>query len=279
MAKERILVALQGGEPDDAPLEAACALAPVFEADLRGVFVEPDPAHYMLWTGPGAAGASVVSTAIDAVREEADKACRDAATRFSKTIEGGPCDKDGASFRRITDSPAEAAQQARLVRLLVACPEAAAGRGPLADFVAACLVEEAAPLYVPRKGATPPKTICVAWDGSKEAARAAFAAEPLFDQADKVVILHSDRNLDYHDRAASAPNRLKNWLSAHGVECETREVDTSGSLGEAMLEAAGECDLLVAGAYGHSRVSQFIFGGVTRTLLGAMDGPSVLMAH
>ena len=279
MAEERILVALQGGGADDAPLAAALALAPAYRADVRGLFVEPDPANYMLWTGPGAAGASVVTTAIDAVREETDKACEEAERRFRDALSGDQALRDGASFRRISDSPSEAAEQARLVRLLVTCPEAAAGRGSLADFTAACLVDEAAPVFVPRKGATPAKKICVAWDGSKEAARAAFAAEPILREAEEVTILHSKRNLDYHDRAAAAPNRLANWLAARGVDSRPVEVDRDGRLGEAILETASGADLIIAGAYGHSRIAQFVFGGVTRTLLSATDGPSLLIAH
>jgi len=277
MARERILVALQGGDADDKPIDAALKLAPAFQADVRGLFVEPDPASYMLWTGPGAAGASVVTTAIDAVRAEAEKAAADAQSRFEQAVTGA---QDAShSFKRITDSPSDSAQQARLVRLLVACPEAAAGRGPLADFTAACLVDETCPVYVPRAGAVPPQRIAIAWDGSKEAAKAAFAAAPLIGAGTAVAILSSDRNLDYQDRAAAAPNRLSNWLRARGVEPELRQPGGSGSVGDQLLEAAGDADLLVAGAYGHSRIAQFIFGGVTRRLLAAVDGPSVLMAH
>ena len=278
MKPERIIVALQGAETDDHPLAAAVALAPLFDADVRGLFVEPDPAAYMLWTGPGAAGASVVSGALDAVRSEADKAAAEAKKRFKNATADSDL-TEGASFRRITDTPSEAAQQARLVRLLVTCPEAAAGKGPLADFTASCLVDEGCPLFVPRRGAVPPRRIAVAWDGSKEAARAAFAAHPLFKAGVEVDILHSPRNLDYHDREAAAPNRLKNWLAARGVRTTDTEIDTRGSLGEALLKAAGDADLLVAGAYGHSRIAQFIFGGVSRTLLTATGGPSLLIAH
>lgn len=275
MKPERILVALQGTDADDAPLEAAAALAPPYEADVRGLFVEPDPASYMMWSGPGAAGASVVSTAVDAVREEADQACRAAEKTFRRVIG----QDEGASFKRIVDSPSDAAQQARLVRLLVACPRAAAGKGPLAGFTAACLVDEACPVFVPRGGAIAPRRIAVAWDGSKEAAKAAFAAAPLFTPDADVSILHSPRNLDYSDRAASAPNRLANWLRPRGIEAKSVAVSEKGHLGEALLEAAGDCDLLVAGAYGHSRIAQFIFGGTTRTLLCAEHGPSLLVAH
>ncbi len=278
MYRERILVALQGSDADAAPLEAAKALAPLFDADVRGLFVEPDPAAYMLWTGPGAAGASVVSSAVDAVREEADKAHEAAKSGFDEVIKAGDL-ADGASFKRICDSPSDAAEQARLVRLLVTCPEAAAGKGPLADFTASCLVDEGCPVFVPRAGAIPPKSIAVAWDGSKEAARAAFAAQSLFGPSVAVKILHSPRNLDYHDRAAAAPNRLANWLKAREVEAVPVEVSGSGRVGEALLEAAGNVDLIVAGAYGHSRIAQFMFGGVTRTLLTAQDAPSLLIAH
>ncbi|MGY6627569.1 MAG: universal stress protein [Oceanicaulis sp.] len=278
MRPERLLVALQGTEADAAQLEAAVKLAPIFNADLRGVFVEPDPAAYMLWTGPGAAGASVVSTALDAVREEADIYAKAAIARFDD-MTGAAGLKDDSSFRRITDSPAEAAQQARLVRLLVTCPEAAAGKGPLADFTTACLVDEGCPLFVPRGGAISPRTIAVAWDGSKEAARAAFAAAPFFTEGVTVNILHSRKNLDFSDRAAAAPNRLANWLHARGIEARTVEVKPDGPLGAALIDAASGADLLVAGAYGQSRIAQFIFGGVTRSLLSATDGPSLLLAH
>lgn len=278
MNRERILVALQGSDADAIPLEAARALAPLFNADVRGLFVEPDPAAYMLWTGPGAAGASVVSSAIDAVREESDKAHEAAKAQFDAVIKTGDL-AAGASFKRICDSPSDAAEQARLVRLLVTSPRAAAGKGSLADFTAACLVDEGCPIFVPRKGAIAPKKIAVAWDGSKECARAAFAAEALFSAGVEVSILHSPRNLDYHERAAAAPNRLAHWLKARGVEAQSVEVSGSGRLAEALLEAASGADLIVAGAYGHSRIAQFMFGGVTRSLLTADEAPSLLIAH
>ncbi|MFW5660613.1 MAG: universal stress protein [Oceanicaulis sp.] len=277
MKRERILVALQGSGADTPPINAAKALAPLYDADIRGLFVEPDPAAYMLWTGPGAAGASVVSSALDTVREEADKASAAAEERFRAAMDGAF--KDGASYKRICDSPSDAAQQARLVRLMVTCPEAAAGKGPLADFTAACLVDEGCPVFVPRVGAQPPKQIAIAWDGSKEAARAAFAAAPLLREGVSAIILHSPKNLDYHDRAAAAPNRLTNWLAGRGIKATSTEVPPSGSLGEGLLKAAEGSDLLVAGAYGQSRIAQFIFGGVTRTLLSATAGPSLLIAH
>lgn len=278
MNPERILVALQGSESDSGPIQAAAELAKLYRADLRGLFVEPDPAAYMLWTGPGAAGASVVSTALDAMREEADRASDSAKSHFEAEMAQSGL-SDGASFRRICDSPSDSAQQARLVRLLVTCAKAASGKGQLADFTTACLVNEGCPVFVPRRGELPPRKIAFAWDGSKEAARAAFACEPLLASRPEVVILHSEKNLDYSDRAASAPNRLANWLNGRGLTPTHQQVSPSGRLGEAILEAASDCDLIVAGAYGHSRITQFVFGGVTRSLVSAQDAPSLLLAH
>lgn len=280
MAKERILVALQGTDADDASLAAACALAQRYDADIRGLFVDPDPADYMVWTGPGAAGAAVVTTAMDAVKEESDKFAAEAERRFHAAIAKGMVDGALSTFRRIVDRPSDAAQQARLVRLLVAPAEAVAGKGPLADFVTSCLTEEGAPLYTPRRSTTVPTKIAVAWDGSKEAAHAVFSAEPLLNAAEEVRILTSTRNLDYHEREAAAPRRLANWLAGRGITATTVEVDEKGSsVGDCLIKAATGCDLLVAGAYGHSKITQFIFGGVTRTLMTADQGPNLLVAH
>ncbi len=55
--------------------------------------------------------------------------------------------------------------------------------------------------------------------------------------------------------------------------------ELEGSVGERLLQGAEGVDLLVAGAYGHSRLREFVFGGVTRTLLAASDGPAMLLAH
>ena len=114
MRHERILVALQGNESDDRSIAAACALAERYNADIRGLYVDPDPADYMVWTGPGAAGAAVVTTALDAVREESDRYAAEAERRFIDGINKGLTDPSSSTFLRITDRPSDAAEQARL---------------------------------------------------------------------------------------------------------------------------------------------------------------------
>ena len=154
MAHERLLVTLQGAADDTALTQAAIALAPLYDARVEGVFVEPDPSSYLMWTAPGAAAAAVMSSAVESIREESERFAEAAETAFKDAFEGSSVEHD---FRRISDLPADAAMEARLARLMVACPKAAAGKGALADFVLSAMTEEAIPAYVPRKGAGAPK--------------------------------------------------------------------------------------------------------------------------
>ena len=74
--------------------------------------------------------------------------------------------------------------------------------------------------------------------------------------------------------------RLQAFLAARGVKAETRIVEGTGDAGALLLEAARDisADLLVAGAFGHTRLREYIFGGTTRTLLNS-DGPSLFLSH
>ena len=91
--------------------------------------------------------------------------------------------------------------------------------------------------------------------------------------------MQSDRGIDYGDRRAAKCDHLASWLAARGRPVTHREVVESGDVGAALLKAAADCDLIVAGAFGHSRLREFVFGGVTRRLMQSTDGPSLLLAH
>jgi nucleotide-binding universal stress UspA family protein len=118
------------------------------------------------------------------------------------------------------------------------------------------------------------KAVAVAWDGTMEAARAARGALPL--RAEAVFVLTADM-----DKAQAKPSQLASYLAQHGIEAKTWAFRPDGtSLGEALLAEAGEAgaDMLVMGAYGHSRLRELVLGGVTRTVT-AKAGIPVLMAH
>jgi nucleotide-binding universal stress UspA family protein len=125
------------------------------------------------------------------------------------------------------------------------------------------------------------KRILVAWNGRREATRAVFDALPLLKQADEVKVIWIDPR-DESDTAGDLPAAdMCAALSRHGVKCEeTASVSPKHSVGETLLFEATKYgwDMLVMGCYGHSRMREFILGGVSRHVLGGMTIP-VLMSH
>ena len=123
--------------------------------------------------------------------------------------------------------------------------------------------------------------VLIAWNASREAARAVNDALPLIVGAKKVTILaiNPQRGLGGHGDVPAADISLH--LARHGVKAEAvHTVARDISDGEALLSYAADigADLLVAGAYGHSRAREMVFGGVTRTLIAEMTVP-VLLSH
>lgn len=119
-------------------------------------------------------------------------------------------------------------------------------------------------------------SVFLAWDGSRAAARALRDAMPVLALAATVSVLtvDDDKPID----AASIAAVLE-FLAHHGIH--SRHVGRSrGSLpvGEVLLAAAADADLLVMGAYGHNRMQEFILGGATRTVLANARMP-ILMSH
>ena len=121
--------------------------------------------------------------------------------------------------------------------------------------------------------------VVIAWNGKREAARAAFDALPLLKHADSVRILTI--NPDDGEDSLTPGADLALALSRHGIRAVTATSHpTDISEGDDLLSrlADASCDLLVMGCYGHSRLREFVFGGVTRHILKHMTVP-VLMSH
>jgi nucleotide-binding universal stress UspA family protein len=117
--------------------------------------------------------------------------------------------------------------------------------------------------------------VLIAWNGSPEARRAVDAAMLFLKRASTVRILTAG------DRPFADAPGLATWLTHHGVHAQVDEVPhPKGARADLILGrcASFEADLLVMGAFGHSRVAEDVFGGTTRTILRAGALP-VLMAH
>jgi nucleotide-binding universal stress UspA family protein len=138
-------------------------------------------------------------------------------------------------------------------------------------------------LVVPNSGplVMPPKRVVIAWNGRREAARAAFDALPLLSPASDVSVIWVDTAADRVASGDVAGADLSTTLARHGFKCEAATVHApNGDAAAAILREAGArgADLLVMGAYGHSRVREFILGGASRDILSRADR-LVLMSH
>jgi len=178
------------------------------------------------------------------------------------------------------DSSAGALRLARSVDLVVTQQPDPLAEAPETD---ALLHDSGRPvLVIPRENPINPalKRIVIGWNGSREAARAVFDALPLLKEAEFVEVLVVDPaerpkgDLQQGEAIAAA-------LGRHGVKAELVAASKGGgSVEEAIVDHCdiAKADLLVLGAYGHSWLREFLFGGVTR---GVLDNAPIatFMSH
>jgi len=124
------------------------------------------------------------------------------------------------------------------------------------------------------------RRVLVAWNASREAARAVADALPLLKNADVVEVTAFDpERTGDHGEVPGADIAL--FLARHGVKATASRMSGSGiEAGQQILSRAADisADLIVMGGYGHSRARELVLGGATRTLLESMTAPA-LMSH
>lgn len=123
--------------------------------------------------------------------------------------------------------------------------------------------------------------ILVAWNRSREAMRAIRGALPLLRRADRVVVLEGDPVENPFGLRHLPALDLRAWLARHDVAAHFRAFKPpSKDRGAALLDAAraDAADLIVMGAWGHSRITELVLGGTTRHLFQSSDVP-LLVAH
>jgi len=270
MSWARIMAPLSGGGGDAAAVAAAVALAKPFGAEMLAIYAPADVADVMPWMGEGFLG-GVQTTALESLKEAAQAGEKNARAAM-ETV------KYAKSRFTALQTPVWAglSAESRLSDVVVFTSDPSRGRGPLAEAFQQMVADEQRPVLIARPGLKVGGSVAVAWDGGKEASRAARLALPLLEKAKTAVILAapkaSSRSFD--------PARLQSYYAARGVEAEVRLLPDTGDAGPALLHAAREAaaDILVAGAFGHPRLQEFIFGGTTRTLLNS-DEPSLFLSH
>lgn len=269
-----VLVHLADDGHFDGRLDTAVAVAEKFDAHLIGLYlpVSPDLPGYIL--------PYFTSEMLRDQREQKEQAERDANSRFDERTRRAGI---RAEWRHPNGAGASSvASQGRYADIVIVGqhdPDAPQNQNgdDLAEEVTMNSCRPVIALPFAGEFKTLGRRVLVAWNGSREAARATHDALPFLTQADKVMVLSVNAPRQEHIPGAD----ISTHLARHGVgvEIHNRVQDDIG-VGDAILNAASDygADLLVIGAYGHSRLRELVLGGVTRHLLRHMTVP-VLMSH
>jgi nucleotide-binding universal stress UspA family protein len=271
-----LVVQLTGSSEDEARLALAEAVATTFGTHIIGVHLHVLP-DILDITDP--LRSSTVRTLLETSEREADAAFGRLESRLSKLTASH-------ELRRLhglaPDVAVELAQVARLADLFI-------GTRPYGDPQGRYRIEEEVLfnsgrgcLFVP-PGGTPHRrfdTVLIAWDNTREAARAVAEAMPLLVRATAVRLVHVASTWDDDRDPARELSGIVGHLRRHGVYPETLIVPFAGDTGEQIEQVAHQqaADLIVMGAYGRMRLIELIFGGATRAILRRATLP-VLMAH
>jgi nucleotide-binding universal stress UspA family protein len=276
-----ILVHLDVSEQARTRLALAATLARRHEAHLAGLFVV-DILVPMIAAGDGGSGAAL-ATLLDGMRRDAQAEATAVETAFRERLR-----RDGiAGEWRLLAGPAPdlIALHARYADLVVLGQEDPEGsRTGTGTIIEAALFTSGRPvLVVPYAGRfeTAGRRVLIGWNASREAARAVHDALPLIAGADSVTVLAVNPRLGLDGHGEEPGTAIARHLARHGLAVQTEHTAAPElGAGDILLNRAAElaADLLVVGAYGHSRLRETILGGVTRTLLDHMTLP-VLMAH
>jgi nucleotide-binding universal stress UspA family protein len=271
-----IVVNLSLGDRRDAATELAVDLAGQLEAHIAGLALTYEPFI-------PAAEMVVPQDMIDMQREENERLSNAAIARFDELARRNSV---SAETRNI-ESPASVAPDtfARVARrfdLAVVSQPRPESQGTDEMFVEAGLFGSGRPvLVVPyiQKAGLKLDRVLVCWDGSRTAARATADALPLLARAKTTeVITVSDGSKDTDEIPGVD---FAQHLARHGIKVELkRMVRGDVDIADVILSHVADtsADLIVMGGYGHSRLREFVLGGVTRKVLRTMTAPT-LMSH
>ena len=283
MAIRVVLGLIDGGPAAEAAAAAALAVADGFGAHLQLLHVRPDPESLVPMIGEGMSGV-MLDQMVEGFRAESVE--RAAAARriyeaLSANRAGTPADgKATLAFREEEGREDEvAARVARLHDLTVVARSERQPAAPSSVTLESVLLHSGRPVLVAPGAPSPSvgRKVVVAWNGKMQAARALAASIPFLARAERVTVLTA---IEAH--TPGRPGEVVRYLSWHGIRADAVEtpVHGTGKVGQALLDhvAAAGADLLVMGAYGHSRLKEMILGGATREVLSHAPLP-VLMAH
>lgn len=272
MTYKTILVHLDENPRRAERLQLAFTLAARFDAHVVG----------LLALGAARIPSYALAEAGEVIREIEERRRGEAARAAEAEFRSAERRGNGKSEWRVSTADVSAAVRlsARYADLVIlGQPEP--GQAMARAFVEEVILSAGRPvLLVPYAGRFPDagKRVLAAWNASSEAARAVTDALPILSSAQSVDVVAFDSDGD-HGEVPGADISL--FLARHGVEATAARQSAPGvDVGSQILSRAADAnaDLIVMGAYGHSRLRELALGGATRSVLDAMTVP-VLMSH
>lgn len=280
MSYKTILVHIAEGEAGDRRLSVAADLAEAHGARLIGLSTVAQPTPVLIEGSAAAAGVWADQAA------EYETEAKGVADAFLAAMLRRGVEAEARIAPGFEDNAGGAlGLNARYADLSVIGGRDGVISRALADaLVDGALFDSGRPtLAIPAAGASGAigKRPMLAWDGGAQAARAARDALPFLIAAEHVRVCVAKTYFGMGRHGDEPGADVARWLAGHGVAVEVEVVETgSSSVADALADAAkrGGCDLIVMGGFGHSRLRESIFGGVTAALLESPPIP-LLLAH
>jgi nucleotide-binding universal stress UspA family protein len=278
MTLKNLLVHLDDSPACAGRLAAAIDLARAYDAHLTGLYVTTEPVL------PGGMGGEIPLQFLAALEEQSQERAQTALANFTKTMEKSGLTADSRTARGSVTAVADIiGLHARYTDMVIlGQPEPDPARGVDGHLAENVILSSGRPaLVIPYIGAGKRlgRRVLVAWDAGREAARAVNDALPLLQRADQVdVLVMSPHKGDYGPEPGAD---IALHLARHGIKAEAQHMAAGDlSIANALLSRLVDLDidLLVMGAYGHSRLREWVLGGVTREIFQHMTVP-VLMSH
>lgn len=276
MALKTILFHADMDDQFDARLDMACELAIAHEAHLIGLHVIPNP-YIPFQAAPGYVPAEFIESQRDIAEADAQRA---------EAAFGANTERHGVKGEWRTGKGLSAqilGVHARYADVTIVGQSTPARNVNDPELPSVVTMMAARPvIVVPSVGAYHDigKRIMVCWNASREATRAVNDALPLLRNAEKVTVLAvNPKQGEQHGEMPGVD--IAHYLSRHGIRAEANKTFVDDiAVGDLILSRAADLgiDLIVMGAYGHSRLQEWVFGGVTRAMMQTMTRP-VLISH
>jgi len=262
---------------NDPASDFAISVADAFEAHVLGLAFVYDPVI------PGSVMGGIPPEFIESQRRESEKKVQQAIARFEQAAK-----RVGVAYETRTLNASIAGAADRLGHLARRFDLAIVGQPERERAAAAEVVDEGVlfdsgrpVIFVPyiQKSGLKLDRVMLCWDGSRAATRAINDAMPFLEKAKQVELVIVSSKAGKANELTGAD--MGQHLARHGLKVEVKritspDIDVTSTI--LSYAADSSADMIVMGGYGHSRLREFILGGVTRGLLETMTVPT-LMSH